>query len=546
MSFIKNKYILALISGILLGMSYPPFPTGMFAFIAFVPFFMLFEDVEDYARGFRYALVMLFIYNLITLYWTGGFTHGKDIYLMLAGGLLLLAHPFFFLIPVAGWMFFRKYFGFKQSLMVFPFLWVAFEYLHSLSEVSFPWNTLGITQTYDLSFIQFISFTGVYGLSFLILWINVLIYYLVSTLRTDHVKVVSFRSLSLIAFIILLFLIPRIYGWNLLHRQSGSVENEVRIGIVQPNIDPFEKWQGNAIRQITLIQSLTDSFAYHPVDLVLWPETAVPFYLLEPSNKLYFDRIQHQVDVLNINLLSGFPDIVYYRSNESIPKSSKQAVNGDRYDNFNSSLLLQPHSNEIQKYSKMVLVPFAERVPFSEQLSFLNAMQWNFGLGGWALGKDTTVFHFVTASGVPVKFSNMICYESVYPSLVSSFVRKGAEFLTVITNDSWWGNTSGPYQHRQIAILRAVENRRWIVQCANGGISCTIDPFGSLVMEQPMFVQTVAATSVERKSELTFYTEHGDWLAELCTMLSVFFVVGAIGSKMYVRIRKIQTDERPS
>jgi len=144
-----------------------------------------------------------------------------------------------------------------------------------------------------------------------------------------------------------------------------------------------------------------------------------------------------------------------------------------------------------------------------------------------------------------VRFSNMICYESVYPSLVSSFVRNGAEFLTVITNDSWWGNTSGPYQHRQIAILRAVENRRWIVQCANGGISCTIDPFGYLVMEQPMFTQAVATTSVEREQEMTFYAQHGDWFAELCTMLSVFFVIGAFGSKMYVRIRRIQTMQNP-
>src|SRR5208283_3798987 len=319
---------------------------------------------------------------------------------------------------------------------------------------------------------------------------------------------------------------------HVLDSKNGTSGNDVRIGIVQPNIDPFEKWQGSATQQISLMQSLTNSFLHRHVDLVLWPETAVPIYLLDPSNKLYFDRIKHQVDSLNINLLTGFPDIIYYHPHESVPKSSKQTINGERYDNFNSSLLLQQHSDQIQKYSKMIMVPFAERVPFSEQLSFLNAMQWNFGMGGWGLGQDTTVFHFSTSSGVPIKFSNMICYESVYPSLVSSFVRKGAEFLTVITNDSWWGNTSGPYQHEQIAILRAVENRRWIVQCANGGISCTIDPFGNIVMEQSMFLQATSTTLVERRNDISFYTEHGDWFAEVCSMLSIFFIVAATGSKI--------------
>jgi apolipoprotein N-acyltransferase len=279
------------------------------------------------------------------------------------------------------------------------------------------------------------------------------------------------------------------------------------------------------------------------VDLVVWPETAVPFYLLLPYNRIYLDQIKHQVDSLGIHILTGVPDIVEYHQGDVIPKSSKTSRSGQRYDTFNSSMLFSPGNVVIQKYAKMQLVPFAERVPFSEALSFLNAMQWNFGLGGWNYGTQATVFRFGTASGHDIRFSNLICYESVFPGFVADFVKNGAQFLTVITNDSWWGNTSGAYQHKQIAVLRAVENRRWVVQCANGGISCFIDPFGHILRPTAMYAEATVSGSIEPRTELTFYSQHGDWLAELCVMLSVFFLTAALGKKFYINIRTRQGNE---
>jgi apolipoprotein N-acyltransferase len=318
-----------------------------------------------------------------------------------------------------------------------------------------------------------------------------------------------------------------------------STEATLRVGIVQPNIDPFEKWGANVDPQISILQRLTVDVSRQRTDLVLWPETAIPFYALLPENRRYLEQIRRQVDSLGIHLLTGVPDAVYYRQGGEIPKSSKTSVTGERYDTFNSSLLLQPGSEEIQKYAKMLLVPFAERVPFSEALSFLNAMHWNFGMGGWNSGKQATLF--TLRSGV--KFSNLICYESAYPGFVADFVRQGAQFLTVITNDSWWGNTSGAYQHKQFGVLRAIENRRWIVQCANGGISCFIDPFGHILHPTKMFTQTVLAETIEPGTELTFYSRHGDWLAELCGVLSLFCLAAALGRKFYGNIRTRQLNE---
>jgi apolipoprotein N-acyltransferase len=538
----RRELLLALLSGALLGIAFPPLHSGVLAAIALVPFFFCFEGVGDYPKALRLSYVTFFVFNLITLYWTGGFTHARDPYLMAAGGCLILAHPFFFFPPVAAWLFLRKKFGSTLSLSLFPFLWVSFEYLHSLADISFPWLTLGNTQTEDLPAIQIASITGVYGISFWLLWLNVFVYYILSRLRSEGWKPRPRRTLLLLAGLAAAYLLPRVYGTIVLNSGEGFPGEPFRVGIVQPDIDPFEKWQERPLEQLQLLRRLTDQVAGAKPALILWPETAVPFYVLDPRNGEYFESMKRQVDSLGIPLLAGIPDISYYPEGSQVPGSSKTSLDGRRYDNYNSSMLLQPHDPEIQKYAKMLLVPFAERVPFSEALSFLNAMQWNFGLGGWGIGKDKTVFRVRTGgsgpdSGRAVSFSNFICYESIYPGFVASFVRNGAEFLTVITNDSWWGNTSGAYQHVQFAILRAVENRRWIVQCANGGVSCLIDPAGHLLQQTEMFTRETLAGEIIPRRELTFYSRTGDWFAQICLVLSSFYLAAGVGQKIYSALR---------
>jgi apolipoprotein N-acyltransferase len=287
-----------------------------------------------------------------------------------------------------------------------------------------------------------------------------------------------------------------------------------------------------------LYQLLTDSAAGGGSTLVLWPETALPLYLLHPANAGLFTQIRRQADTLGISLLTGSPDMIRYPDSAHAPPGSKISVSGESYETFNGAILLTPRDTVVQRYAKRILVPFAERVPYSTELAFLNAMKWNFGLGGWNLGRDPGVMTMQEGARGGVEFGVMICYESIYPALVAGDVRRGARFLAVVTNDSWWGNTSGAYQHKQIGILRAVENRRWLVQCANGGISCFIDPFGRTVASTPMFVRTILAGSVEPRSDLTFFTLHGDWLAELCLVLSLFLAATMAGKKMYMYIRR--------
>ena len=231
-------------------------------------------------------------------------------------------------------------------------------------------------------------------------------------------------------------------------------------------------------------------------------------------------------------MLTGIPDIVIYRDPGTAPRGSRSLPDGTRYETFNSSILLVPGSDSIQKFAKTLLVPFAERVPYSDILGFLNAARWNFGLGGWSIGRDTALCRLPLRGGDTISFGNLICYESVYPDYVAGLVRRG-NFITVFTNDSWWGNTAGPYQHRQFAVLRAVENRRWVIQCANGGISFVVDPSGQIRSETEMFTRTALMAGIGTPETITPYTRHGDWFAELCFVLTLFILFTTMVHRTY-------------
>jgi apolipoprotein N-acyltransferase len=471
----------------------------------------------------------MFAFNAVTLYWTGGFTHGKDPYLMLAGTLLLVAHPLWFSVPFVLWAFVRKRAGEAAALLAFPFLWVALEYVHSVNQFAFPWLLLGNTQTYDLPMIQMASVTGVYGISFLVAATNALGYLAIARVRSRAWSPGSARLVAALAVIALIQLAPRFYGAAVLSTVVDDPHRSLRIGVVQPNIDPFEKWAGHEEPQMQELLSLSESVADSGVGLLVWPETATPFYLRSPANAWQLERVRALVERRGVPLLSGIPDIVYYRAGESAPAGSKTRTDGVRYDNYNASILLLPdRTTPPQRYAKSILVPFAEHVPYSEHLAALNAAQWNFGLGGWSVGRDTTIFRLPVSGGAEARFANFICYESVFPGYVAAFVRKGAQFLTVVTNDSWWGNTSGAYQHERYAVMRAVETRRWVVQCANGGISSFVAPDGRIVASTRLYERTGLVGSVMLRDDMTWYAEHGDWFAGMVSAGALLSVLASL------------------
>ena len=532
---------LCMLSGAMLGISFPPFPLGILACFGLVPWLIVLADIEEMGTSLRYSYLTFVVFHIITLNWTGGYAHMHDGYMMIAGAVEMLVHPLFYFLPAAGYVLARKYLGNGAALVALPFLWVGYEYSHTLSEWSFPWLTIGNSQTYNLPGIQFISITGVLGLSFWIVVINVLAFILYSELAQGRWSPVSRKSVLLAAGIIAVYLLPSIGGGIVLSQAPASLTGKtITVGMVQANLDPWEKWTHSGFQTIDLHLSLTRRLLSDPTkprpDMILWPETAIPYYLLTQENAPSLRYLRDRVDSMGVPILSGLPQAVYYNDTTKAPPSAKRLRgSGERYDAFNAAAFFQPGVEEVPWYGKMKMVPIAERVPYADAFYFFNFLTWNVGIGGWQIGRDSVIF---TEKKTGARFNTLICYESVYPDFVAAFVRKGAEFIALITIDSWWDKMSGAYQHQRFAVFRAIENRRWIARCAVGGISCYIDPFGHVYDATELFTQATLSRTIGRSNDLTFYTRHGDWLGSVCLFLGGMFVAAALGRKFIRRKRK--------
>ncbi len=541
----RRGYGLAALSGIMLGCSFPPSRLGILACFGLVPLLVALARREKTADGLKLTYVAMLLFHVITLNWTGGYVHGNDPYMMIAGGITMIVHPLFYLLPMGLYFLLRRRFGEKTALLALPFIWTGYEYSHSLSEWSFPWLTIGNSQSYDLSRIQFISFTGIWGLSFWIILVNVAAYVLYRALARSPETLVIRRAAGLALVLAVLYILPSALGTYILsgappQGEPAGTGRRVTIGIIQSNVDPWEKWARSgsdlAAMYLGLTKTLIDDTSRPRPAIVLWPETAITGFPLLPRARPVLDMLRAAADSMHVAILTGIDHAVVYSEGSRVPPSARSSPGSAvRYDTYNAAAFIEPGAGEIPWYGKMKMVPIAERIPYADMFAFLDFMRWGVGIGGWQIGPDTTVF---TDERSGVRFSSIICYESTYPGFVASFVRKGASFIALITIDSWWGKMSGAYQHRQIAEFRAVENRRWIARCAVGGISCFIDPYGRSYDDTEMFTQRTLSRTIGTDETLTFYTRHGDWLGESALLAALLFAAALAGQSFTDRKRR--------
>jgi len=532
---VKNNriryYLIAGIGGLLLGCSFPPSPLYSLAYIAFFPLFWIYEEVDKIGTRLWYTYIFLIVFHCSTLYWVGGFVVGKDIWMMAAGGLLLLIHPVFYLPFVLAALWVRKKAGRMAGYVAFCLLWVGFEYLHSLGEYAFPWIQLGNSQAYDTARIQIFEFTSVYGLSFIILAFNCIVFEITRIILNER-KFFSSQTTILISILIVLFFGPLIYGSVVKNSYKNNSASPIAIGIVQANIDPWQKWDGETQspeEQVQIHLQKTEMLSFYHPDLIIWPETAIPVYIFSPRYSSLLQKIQSSIDSFNVPLFTGLPTYRIFDSTEA-PVTADQIGKSNLFvESYNSAALFDSNGGIEKVYQKIILVPFAERIPYAETFRFLiEPLKWNVGISSWGKGADTAVFELSMHDSMRVKFGGMICYESVFPNFVREFVRRGANFLIVITNDSWWGNTSGAYQHASYASLRAVETRRWIVQAANGGISLVVDPTGVVRYRTHLYEQNAFIAYIAPETKETFYVQHGDIFAQICLFGGLVMIIFTI------------------
>lgn len=509
-------------------------------FFALIPFFYVIRQRKGLAEINKASYLTFFVFNLITIYWVGSWQTGTDPFLMISGAVLLFFNPLLFLIPTTLYYFAKKNISEKTALFLFPFFWLTYEYIYTLTDISFPWLTLGSGISKFNVFIQSADIIGAFGLSVIVVYINVFIY-----LAIKYYKNKPRRSAVYTLVTILIFSFSMLYG--VYKKSTFKISpRKIKVGLIQPNLNPWKKWETNKLNELkneylSLSQEAVDKGA----KLLIWPETALPVYLNTPGYSKTKNDIKKFLIKTKTFLLTGMPDIKYFNKNDRIPPDVKVTGNGRiKYATYNGVLGFSYNSNVVQHYGKMKLVPFGEKVPFVNTFKFLgDIFSWGVGLGGWNEGQDTTVFVFnkniesdstsKTDNQDSVKISSPICYESVYPIFITAFVRKGAQLITIVTNDSWYGKSSGPYQHKEISVLRAIENRRYLVRAANGGISTIITPLGITVKETKLFTKDVLVGEVSLQSDLTFYTKHPLIIPLFAVLISLIILLLALFKKIF-------------
>jgi apolipoprotein N-acyltransferase len=274
--------------------------------------------------------------------------------------------------------------------------------------------------------------------------------------------------------------------------------DRVPVRLVQTNIPLDQPWKKpESDRLLDELGVLSTRDTAKP-KLVVWPETPAPFYLNDVE---FRSRMQNITRGLGAYLLVGY-------------------VDAKGPEPTNSAALLSPAGEQLSRYDKMHLVPFGEYVPFKRFLFFAESLTKE--VGEFAPGAEYTISPMDGHS-----ISTAICYESIFPDLVRRFVKKGSELLVVITDDGWFGRSSAPYQHLRMGVVRAVENRRWMVRTANTGISAIVDPYGKIEAETPLGERMILDGNVQFRTDRTLYTEYGDVFAYANVLAVAVLVLSA-------------------
>ncbi|MBD3368109.1 MAG: apolipoprotein N-acyltransferase [Candidatus Eisenbacteria bacterium] len=494
----RETFLLVLGGGVL-ALAFPPVDLWPLAFVGLLPLFFVLKRtrVTGFWSAFRPGLVAGAAFFTVLVYWIVflGSDVGDDRVLMASALLLLvLLESFYWGLFSAGAVLVDR----RTSLpdwLVLPLMWVGAEQLRSLFELGFPWGVLGYTGVSIPAAVQFASFTGVFGVSLWMAVVNAVVLGLVLGRR---------RPPRVVALVLLLS-VPLVHGTLTL--SNASWERTVRVAVVQPNIGARLKWDPE-FKELSFgtLETLTLAAAEEDPDLIIWPETATPSYLLRDANDL--SRVAAAARSAGVPILTGFPDLVF------------DAERGE-YRSYNAALLMDADGTVRGKYDKIHLVPFGEAIPFEELFPFLEDV--DFGEADFRRGDERLVFETED-----VRFSVLICFEAIFPRLVRGFTDDGAELLVNITNDVWYGRTSMPFQHAQMAVMRSIENRRSLARSANSGVSLFADPYGRVISKTPIFERAVLVEDVPVATGRTFYARHGGLVAWLMVGAAVLLLALAV------------------
>jgi apolipoprotein N-acyltransferase len=525
-----NLYI-AIGCGLLLYAAWPVSPLTFIIFIAWVPLLWLEAKVESRKKFVGLVYITMLIWNITTTWWIWNASPPGAVGAFLANSLLMC-------FPWLGFKVAKKWLGERIGYIALIAFWMCFEYIHLQDwGLSWPWLTLGNTFATHPEWVQWYEYTGTSGGTFWILLVNVFLFLHV---KNNFNKQTPKNYKNLLAGIVLLIipLVISIYPQYAPMRLAPPPPGNDNIVIAQPNIDPYEKvsnMTGSFEGQLQQLISLSEQQVDDNTALIIWPETAL--YMgngieeTEMKNNLFLNPLwgflkRHP----NASLFTG---VESYRMFDSATKYSKE-FSGQYFESYNGSVVLDS-SGAQSFYHKSMLVPGVETLPWF--LKFIDKWFEKFGgtAAGYARQNERTVL--TTKGGYHVAPS--ICYESIYGEYMSKYIRNGANLICIITNDGWWKKTPGHKQHMNYARLRAIETRTYVARSANTGISCFIDPYGTVINPQPYNTKAAIKLSIPAGNHSkTFFVKHGDVLSKIMVALSMVLLTWVISLKVRKKFLK--------
>ena len=523
--------LLALISGFLLDLPFPiagPMPPwrAAFGWIALVPLMygLLARENAAHPRYLRRSALVGYVggicWYVLNCYWI---YHTMHLYAGVpaagAAGIVVLYSMvlglYFGLFGLVIAYLRRVSGGIAVPLAVAPFLWAAIE-LAASRITSVPWDQLGYSQVDNFLLTGIAPWTGVYGISFLLVAVNAL-FAGAALSRSIHMRLRLGMGAALAAVLM------QLGSWV----SPKPAPTEALAVLLQPNFDVRENndWLGSEWdRNIAVFlkqsqdtgagwyEGMPDgskarwsvtSYVRTPISLIAWPESPSPF----TEGDLRFRAAMHELATkTGAGIVAGNPT-----SESEVDESGERVLH-----DYNSASFISPQGEFVGRYSKIHLVPFGEYVPYRELFFFAHHLTKQ--VSDFSRGKERNVF---TANGHG--YGVFICYESIFADEIREFAKNGAQVFVNISDDGWYGDTSAPWQHLNMARMRAIENQRWILRDTNSGVTAAIDPRGRVVQSSPRHVFTSLPANYGFRDDMTFYTRHGDVFAWAC----VIVVVGA-------------------
>lgn len=530
----RRLLILSVFSGLLMSLPFYPWFSGIILLVAFLPLLFIEEFIystKDRNRPvvmFGYAWLVFLIWNAFTTWWIGKATlPGALIVIVVNSFLYALVFLLFHLTKRN----LGRQFG-NFSLMVY---WVAWEYLYMNTEISWPWLNLGNGFAKDISIVQWYELTGVLGGTLWVLAINLVIFALIR----HYIVYKSFaHQLSRIIFLALLILVPMLLSLYIFNDYKAN-KDPYYIGIVQPSIDPYhEKFEGMSHKQqMDIFLELSDSIADSQMDYLVGPETAIHHDVQE--SKLQDHPSLSRIDSFvrehpNLMVVLGMDSFRKYSSEKQPSPTARRIGDTDSWiERFNSAIQIDTSDNW-PVYHKSKLVVGVEKMPYPGVFSFLNDLIID--LGG-TMGTRGSQDHreTFTASGRAVKVAPVICYESIYGEYLTDYIKNGAGFIFILTNDGWWGETIGYRQHMHYARLRAIETRRSIARAANTGISCFINQKGQVYKATGWKERTAIKGTLHANDAQTIYVQYGDYIGRVAAFMAVFAILYLVAKALVNR-----------